>query len=73
LDLSVAVPGPDLVDGNLVGIEGHQVGILTTYLPTSIVGVDRWGVSYRMPQILVGGTHGTLGPAQSVLGDGSLG
>jgi hypothetical protein len=51
----VPVPGPDLIDRGLVGVEGHQVGVLTTYLPTSIVSVDRWGVPYGAAQFLVGG------------------
>jgi hypothetical protein len=46
LYLLVPVPGPDLIDRGLLGVKSHQVGVLATYLPTSIVGVDRWGVPY---------------------------
>src|ERR671918_321901 len=49
LDLPVAVPGPDLVDGNLIGVEGHQVGVVSTYLPARIVGVDHWGPPEPQP------------------------
>src|ERR671918_3114292 len=73
LHFLVPVPGPHLIDRGLVGVEGHQVGVLSTHLPARVVSVDRWRVPYRMPQLLVGGTHGTLGPAQGVLGDRPLG
>ena len=67
------MPGPDLIDRGLVGVEGHQVGVFPTYFPTSIVGVDCWGVLDGGAQLLVGGAHWARGLAQGILGDGSLG
>src|SRR5918996_1093834 len=72
LNLLVAVPGPHLVDRSLICIEGHQVGRLPTYLPASIVGVDYWRVPNPSPQFLVHLAHPALGPAQRILGNGSL-
>jgi hypothetical protein len=47
LDFLVAVPGPDLVDRDLISVEGHQVGVLSTYPPASIISVYRWRFPYR--------------------------
>src|ERR687895_44997 len=66
LDLLVAVPGPHLVDRGLVRIEGHQVGLLPTYLPASIVGVDHRRVPNPSPQFLVHLAHTAPGSAQGV-------
>src|ERR687891_170232 len=59
LDLLVAVPGPHLVDRGLVRIEGHQVDLLPTYLPASIVGVDHRRVPNPSP-VSSSSTRGTL-------------
>jgi hypothetical protein len=68
----VAVPGPDLIDRGLVGVEGHQVGVLPAHPPAGIISVDRWGFPYRAAQLLVGRAHLASGPAQRILSDGSL-
>src|SRR5919106_681913 len=73
LDLLVPVPGPHLVDSSLIGIEGHQVGLLPTYLPAGIVGVDYWRVPNPSPQFLIRLAHPAPGPAQRILSNGPLG
>jgi hypothetical protein len=47
LDFLVAVPGPYLIDCDLICIEGHQVSVLPAHPPASVVGVHRWGFPYR--------------------------
>src|ERR671919_751083 len=73
LDLLVPVPGPHLVDSSLIGIEGHQVGLLPTHLPAGIVGVDYWRVPNPSPQFLIRLAHPAPGPAQRILSNGPLG
>src|SRR5918999_2723697 len=72
LDLLVPVSAPDLIDRGLIGIEGHQVSVLPSHLPAGIVGVDHRSVSYPGPQLLVLLAYLAFGPAQGILGDGSL-
>ena len=54
-----------------MGIEGHQVSILATYPPASVVGVHCRGIPYLLPQTLVGSTHLASGAAQDILSDGT--
>jgi hypothetical protein len=76
----VAVPGPDLIDRDFIGIESHQVSILPAHPPASIVGVDRRRFPNRAAQLLVGRAYSAFGSAQGIpsassgqaLGDGSL-
>src|ERR671919_1126391 len=72
LDFLVAVPGPYLIDRDLISIESHQVGVLPVHPPASIISVDRWGFPYRTAQLLVGNAYLASGWAQGILGDGSL-
>src|SRR5918996_233787 len=73
LNLLVPVPGPHLVDRGLVSVEGHQVSILSTHLPASIIGVDRRSIPDPGPQLLVLLAYLASGPAQAILGNSSLG
>src|ERR687891_2440204 len=73
LDLLVAVPGPHLVDSSLVGVKGHQVSILSTHLPASIVSVARRSIPDPGSQLLVLLAYLASAPAQGILGNGSLG
>jgi|ERR687895_829742 hypothetical protein len=73
LNLLVPVPGPYLIDRDLIGIEGHQVGQLPTYLPAGIVGVDYRRIPNPSPQFLIHLTHPAPAPAQGILSNGSLG
>src|ERR687891_360878 len=66
LDLLVAVPGAHLVDRGLVGVEGHQVGVLPTHFPAGVVGVDYPRVPYPIPQCLVHLAYPAPGPAQRI-------
>src|ERR671914_2719011 len=73
LNLLVPVPGPYLIDRDLIGIEGHQVSILSTDFPASIIGVDRRSIPDPSPQLLVLLAYLASGPAQAILGNSSLG
>jgi hypothetical protein len=63
LHFLVPMPGPDLIDRGLVGVESHQVGVLTTYFPTSIVGADHWRFLYRAVQLLIDSVYFASGGA----------
>src|SRR5918996_1882103 len=73
LHFLVPMPGAHLVDGGLVGVKGHQVSLLSTHLPASIVSVDRRSIPDPSPQLLVLLAYLASGPAQGILGNGSLG
>jgi hypothetical protein len=72
LDLLEAVPGPHLIDRGLVGVKGHQVGLLPSHLPVGVIGVDHWRVPNPSPQCWVDLTYPAPGPAQRILGNGPL-
>src|SRR5918996_1042087 len=64
LHFLVSMPGAHLVDGGLVGVKGHQVGVVSTYLPARVIGVDHRGLPHYGPQFLVLLTHPASGLAQ---------
>src|SRR5918996_496300 len=72
LDFLVAVPGPYLIDRDLISIESHQVGVLPVHPPASIISVNRRRFPYRTAQLLVGNAYLASGAAQGILGDGPL-
>src|ERR671919_1506246 len=72
LHFLVPVSEAHLVDGRLVGVKGHQVSLLSTHLPASIVSVDRRSIPDPSPQLLVLLAYLASGPAQGILSDGPL-
>ena len=46
--------GADLVDGGLVGVEHHQLGGLSTYRPTGVVGVGDRRLADARAGLLIG-------------------
>src|ERR1035437_6972462 len=70
--LLVAMLGADLVDGGLVGVEHHQLGWLTTYCPTGVVGVGDWCVADPSAGLLIGIAHHAGGLLEGVPRHGAL-
>src|ERR671918_2370388 len=57
LHFLLSMPGAHLVDGGLLGVKGHQVGFVSTYLPARVIGVDHRGLPHSGLQFLVLLTH----------------
>src|SRR5258708_29234014 len=59
--LLIAMLSPNLINGLLVGVEGHQVRSVAADPPARVVGVSDWRMPHLLAKLLIGGTDGALG------------